>query len=221
MRLASVIFLVFLIFPAGASAAADLTLSLGGTPGVQFGASHHMSGRLVDGSTPLAGRPVELRGRAYPYTGEFAPVATATTDANGFYAITKQFDRNMELQAVATDAGATSRVVRAYVFPRPHSVFRSLSGSRLRITQFLRTPENVRLSAYTNFYLGPANAKTAPRVARAKPRRVGRGRFRATATVKIPRSWNGRFRYASCFRYSEGSGLGNPRATCPKRYRFG
>jgi hypothetical protein len=220
MRLASVIFLVFMIFPAGASAA-DISLSLGGTPEVQFGSAHHMSGRLVDGSTPLAGRPVELRGRPYPYTGEFTAVATATTDANGYYAITKKFDRNMQLQAVATDAGATSPIVRAYVFPRPHSVFKSLSGSRLRITQFLATPANVRLSAFTNFYLGPLNAKTAPRVARARPHRLRPGRFKATATVKIPRAWHGRFRYASCFRYSGSSGLGNPGASCPKRYRFG
>ena len=221
MRLASVLFLVFLIVPATASAAAYLSLSLGDTPEVQFGSPHRMSGRLVDGSTPLVGRPIELRGRAYPYTGDFTTVAKATTDANGFYAVTRKFDRNMELQAVATDAGATSPVVRAYVFPRPHSVFKSLSRNRLRITQFLATPDNVRLSAYTNFYLGPLDAKTAPRVARARPRRLRPGRLRATATVKLPRTWHGRFRYASCFRYSEGSGLGNPGASCPKRYRFG
>ena len=219
MRLALILFLV-LLFPASASAA-DISLSLGDAPEVQFGTAHRMSGRLVDGATPLAGRPVELLGRAFPYDGEFKTLATATTDANGAYAITKKFDRNMQLQAVATDAGATSPIVRAYVFPRPRSVFKALSGSRLRITQFLSTPANVRLSAYTNFYLGPKNANTAPRVARAKPRRIGPGRFKATATVKLPRSWKGAFRYASCFRYSEGSGLGDPRATCPKRYRFG
>jgi hypothetical protein len=219
MRLALILFLV-LLFPASASAA-DISLSLGDAPEVQFGTAHRMSGRLADGTTPLAGRPVELRGRAFPYDAEFKTLATATTDANGDYAIVKKFDRNMQLQAVATDAGASSPVVRAYVFPRPRSVFTSLSRSRLRITQFLRTPVNVRLSAYTNFYLGPKNAKTAPRVARAKPRRIGRGLYKATATVKLPRSWNGAFRYASCFRYSEGSGLGDPRATCPKRYRFG
>ena len=55
---------------------------------------------------------------------------------------------------------------------------------------------------------------------RAKPKRVGSGRFEATATVKLPRSFGGRFQYATCFRYSEGSGLGDPRAACPKKYRF-
>ena len=217
MRLASVLFLV-LLFPATASAA-EMSLSVT-PPEVQFGTAHRASGRLVEGATPLAGRPVELQGRAYPYKGDFKPIATATTDADGAFSFKKRFDRNMQLQAVATDAGATSPVVRAYVFPRPRSTFKALSRNRLRITQFLRTPPNVKLSARTNFYLAPQGAATAKRVARAKPRRIGRGRFKATATVALPRRWKGRFKYASCFRYSEGSGLGNPGATCPRRYRF-
>ena len=57
-------------------------------------------------------------------------------------------------------------------------------------------------------------------MARAKPRKIGRGRFKATATVSLPRAWKGAFRYGSCFRYSEGSGMGAPAARCPKRYRF-
>lgn len=218
MRLASVLFLVMLALPATASAA-QVSLSLQ-QPEVQYGTAHTASGRLVEGTSPLAGRTIELQGRAYPYDGPFQTLGTATTDANGAYAITKKFDRNMQLQAVAPDAGASSHVVRAYVFPRPRSTFRALSRSRLRITQFLRTPPNVKLSARTNFYLAPPGADTARRVARAKPRKVSPGRFKATATVKLPRSWGGEFKYASCFRYSEGSGLGNPGASCPKRYRF-
>jgi hypothetical protein len=217
MRVVSVLFLVLLL-PATASAA-EMSLSLS-TPEVQFGTAHRAAGRLVEGSTPLAGRPVELQGRAYPYAGEFERIATATTDANGAFAFKKKFDRNMQLQAVAPDAGATSAVVRAYVFPRPRSTFKALDRNRLRITQFLRTPPNVQLSARTNFYLAPPGAATAKRVALVKPRRISRGRFKATATVKLPSRWKGRFKYASCFRYSEGSGLGNPGATCPKRYRF-
>jgi len=76
------------------------------------------------------------------------------------------------------------------------------------------------LTAGTTFYLGPKNAKTAKAFARAKPRKIGKGRFKATATVKLPREWKGSFRYGSCFRYSEGSGMGAPGAECPKRYRF-
>jgi hypothetical protein len=76
------------------------------------------------------------------------------------------------------------------------------------------------LTARTTFYLGPQNAKSAPPFARAKPRRIGPGRFKATATVRLPRAWKGAFRYGSCFRYSEGSGMGSPGAECPRRYRF-
>jgi hypothetical protein len=218
MRLVSVLFLVMLALPATAQAA-QVSLSLQPRE-VQYGTAHRAEGRLVEGTAPLAGRTIELQGRAYPYDGPFQTVATATTDANGAYAVTKTFSRNMQLQAVAPDAGATSPIVRAYVFPRPRSTFKALSRSRLRIVQFLRTPPNVRLSARTNFYLAPKGASTAKRVARAKPHKVGRSRFKATATVKLPRSWGGEFKYASCFRYSEGSGLGNPGASCPKRYRF-
>jgi len=217
MRLALSLFLVLLL-PATA-AAAEISFSLD-APEVQFGTSHQASGRLVEGTTSLAGQRIELRGRAYPYDGAFEVLATTTTDANGAYAFRKRFDRNMQLQAVAPDVNASSPVVRAYVFPRPHSVFKALSRGRLRITQFLRTPANVRLTAPTNFYLAPPGAATARRVARAKPRRIAHGRFKAVATVELPRSWHGRFKYASCFRYSEGSGLGNPGASCPKRWHF-
>jgi hypothetical protein len=218
MRLALSLFLV-LLFPATA-AAADMSLALS-PPAVQFGTAHQASGRLVEGTSPLAGRTVELQGRAYPYDGELTRIATATTDAGGAFSFSQVFNRNMQLKAVATDAGVTSRVVRAYVFPRPRSVFKALSRGRLRITQFLRTPSNVKLTAKTNFYLGPKGSTSARRVARAKPRRIGPGRFKAAAKVKLPRKWNGQFKYASCFRYSEGSGLGNPGARCPKRWRFG
>jgi hypothetical protein len=218
MRLASVLFLVMLILPATASAA-EVSLSLENAE-VQFGTAHRAGGRLVEGTSPLAGRTIQLQGRPYPYDGPFKTLATATTEANGAFTFVRRFDRNMQLQAVAPDAGATSRVVRAYVFPRPRSIFTALSRNRLRITQFLRTPPNVKLSARTNFYLAPKGATSGRRVARAEPRRAGRGRFKAIATVKLPRSWHGEFKYASCFRYSEGSGLGNPGASCPKRWRF-
>jgi hypothetical protein len=47
---------------------------------------------------------------------------------------------------------------------------------------------------------------------------VRAGRYVARATVRIPRSFRGRFQYASCFRYSPGSGMGDPGQRCPKRY---
>jgi hypothetical protein len=218
MRLASILFLVLLTLPATASAA-DLSLSVENSD-VQFGKPHAASGRLVEGTTPLAGQRVELQARQFPYDGDFETIDAATTDANGAFAFERKFARNMQLQAVAPVQAATSSVVRAYVFPRTSLGFKALSRGRLRFTQTLRAPKNVKLSARTYFYLARKGAKTARRVAKAKPKRVGSGRYEATATVKLPRSFGGRFRYASCFRYSEGSGLGDPRAACPKKYRF-
>ncbi|HEX5857679.1 MAG TPA: hypothetical protein VFY91_06180, partial [Microbacterium sp.] len=57
-------------------------------------------------------------------------------------------------------------------------------------------------------------------IARAKPKKTSSGRFKATATVRLPHAWKGAFRFGSCFRYSEGSGMGAPASRCPKRYRF-
>ena len=210
---------LLLLFP-GTAAAADLTLTLSPEAGVQYGTAQGAGGRLTEGAAPLAGQAVELQARAYPYDGAFETVATGTTDANGAYAFQRRFERNVQLRAVAPAARETSPVQRAYVFPRPRSKFKALSRGRLRIIQYLRTPRGVRLTARTIFYLGPESAETAPRVATATPKPIGRGRFKATATVKLPRAWKGGFRYGSCFRYSEGSGMGNPKARCPERYRF-
>ena len=216
MRLALSL-LILLLFP-GTAAAADLSLTLEPEDGVQYGTPHAVTGTLTEGGTPLAGRTVELQRRIYPYDGGFRRVASTVTRADGTFAFKRRFDRNAQLRAVAGDARSPTR--RAYVFPRPRSKFKGLTRNRLRITQFLRVPRGVKLTAKTIFYLGPGKAKSAPPVARAKPKRIGRGRFRARATVKLPRRWGGAFRYGSCFRYSEGSGMGDPGARCPKRYRF-
>ena len=211
--------LLLLLLP-GTAAAADLSLTLSPAAGVRYGAVQAANGRLTDGAAPLAAQAVELRARAYPYEGAFETIATAQTDAAGAYAFERRFRRNVQLQVLAPAQQASSPLRRAYVFPRPRSTFLALDDGRLRITQYLRTPVGVRLTARTIFYLGPETAETAPRVAAAKPRRIGRGRFRATATVGLPPAWRGSFRYGSCFRYSEGSGMGDPQASCPRRYRF-
>ncbi len=219
MRLAITCFLVLLLLPATASAA-EVRTALLTEDGVQYGTPHELTGTLKEGTAPLAGQPVELQGRAYPYDGEFKTIAKATTRVDGTFAFKRKLDRNMDLRAFAPAQNALGSDERAYVYPRPRSTFKALANNRLRITQFLRTAPNVRLTARTTFYLGPRNAKAADPVARAKPKKIGRGRFKATATVKLPRAWKGAFRYGSCFRYSEGSGMGAPAARCPKRYRF-
>ena len=86
----------------------------------------------------------------------------------------------------------------------------------IRIVQTYRTPRSVPpLTAPTLFYVGRSGRPRAPLAARAKTRPVRRkgkrgrrGRFRASAQVRIPKAWNGRFRYASCFPYN--AGMGNP-----------
>jgi hypothetical protein len=219
MRLAITCFLVLVLLPASAQAA-DLRLALVTDEGVQYGTPHELSGSLREGTTPLAGQAIELQGRAYPYENDFKTLAKATTRADGSFSFKRRFDRNMDVRAIAPAQAVSTDDMRAYVYPRPRSTFKALPGSRLKITQFLRTAPNVRLTARTTFYLGPRDAATAKPAARAKPRKIGKGRFKATATVRLPRAWKGSFRYGSCFRYSEGSGMGAPSAACPKRYRF-
>jgi len=219
MRLLFACFLVLLAAPATASAA-ELSLALSSDAGVQLGTPHALSGTLREAKLPLAGQRVELQGRAYPFQGKFRTLAKATTRADGTFAFRRTFERNIDLRAVAPAQDERSAVLRAYVYPRPRSTFKALAGHRLRITQYLRTAPNVLLTAATTFYLGPKNAKSAPSLARAKPLRISPGRFKATATVRLPRAWKGAFRCGSCFRYSAGSGMGEPGASCPKRYRF-
>jgi len=219
MRLLFACFSVLLAFPTAASAA-DLTLELSTPDGVQYGTPQELSGSLREGVAPLPAQTVALQGRSYPFDGGFRTLAKATTRADGTFSFTRRLDRNTDLRAVAPAQGRRTAALRAYVYPRPRSTFKALSGRRLRITQFLRTAPDVRLTAATTFYLGPENAKSGLPLARAKPLRISRGRFKATATVRLPRAWKGAFRYGSCFRYSPGSGMGAPSVTCPKRYRF-
>src|SRR5918997_5588585 len=70
MRFVTLLLAALLLFPATA-AAADISIGLGSGPGVHYGESHDIRGRLAEGSTPLAGQAVELRGREYPYRGDF------------------------------------------------------------------------------------------------------------------------------------------------------
>jgi hypothetical protein len=172
---------------------------------------------LLDGA-PFAGQPVVLEGRRYPFDDEFAPIEQGVTGADGTYAFKRELDRNWDLRVRVADA--LSPRDRAYVFPAFTLTYRARSSTVLRLTQRYRVPRGVRLDKPTIFYVGRRGAKRAPRVATGELERVRSGRYRSTAIVRIPESWNGRFRYASCFRYTGGSGMGNPRASCPKRFKF-
>jgi hypothetical protein len=81
-------------------------------------------------------------------------------------------------------------------------------------------PHGVDLKRPTVFYVGRRGRSSAPRAATAEVERMRSGRFASKAVVRIPAAWKGRFRYASCFRYTVGSGMGRPNAKCPKRFRF-
>jgi hypothetical protein len=217
--------LALAVAPAGASAAA-LDVRVRPAGGTDFGESHTVSGQITgpDGA-PLAGRQVTLEVRSYPYRRAFRAVATATSDVDGRFAFERAFDRNHQVRVLAPEFGDRSTVARAYVFPRTALTFGLVRRNVIRIVQAYRTPKNVKLTAPTLFYVGKAGKQRAPLAARARTKpvkrkgKVRKGRFRASAVVRIPKAWGGRFRYASCFPYN--AGMGNPRLGCPKkRYRF-
>ena len=172
---------------------------------------------LLDGA-PYAGQQVLLEGRRYPFDDEFAVLETGVTGADGTYAFARELDRNWDLRVRVGDG--VSPQERAYVFPAFELTFRARSSRVIKLTQRYRVPRGVRLEKPTIFYVGPRGAKRAPRADTGELERIRPGRYRSTAVVRLPAKWNGRFRYASCFRYTGGSGMGNPRSSCPKRFRF-
>ena len=48
-----------------------------------------------------------------------------------------------------------------------------------------------------------------------KLKRTSAGHYTSQVTVTLPSGWHGAFRYASCFRASPGSGMGDPHQSCP------
>jgi hypothetical protein len=204
-----------------ASAAADVTLTDQSGGGVRYGAAQKVAGRVTDAAG--AGVPaavVRVEARPFPYTSAFAAVGTVTTGATGRFTFSRSFPRNTQLRAIAVVSGEKSHTLRTYVFPAVTLTFQQLSPHRLKLIQTYKTPAAVELRAPTIFYLGPGKAKTAGPSARGETRRVRAGRFRSTAKVSLPDAWKGSFKYGSCFRYTKGSGMGDPKAGCPKRYRF-
>jgi hypothetical protein len=204
-----------------AAAAAVVEIEVSPKGGADFGETHAVTGRLTGPyGAPLVGRRVVLEARRYPYRGlQFTALGEATTGLDGRFAFDQAFDRNHEVRVLAPEFGDRSAVEPAYVFPLTKLTFKLVRRNTIRIIQTYRTPKDVRLTAPTFFYVGPAGAKTAPRAATARTRRIRRGRFSARALVRIPKAWKGHFRYASCFPYN--AGMGDPKVGCPKkRYKF-
>ena len=226
LRALLIALLALAVAPAAASAAVlDIQVSPRG--GADFGEIHTITGKLTGPyGAPLVGRRVDLEVRRHPYRGRrFRPVVQAFSGLDGRFAFEHRFARNHQIRVVAPEFGDRSVVRPVYVFPRAALSFELARRNVIRLVQTYRTPRGVRLTAPTLFYVGQAGRRRAPLAARAKTRpvrqggRIRRGRFRATALVRIPKAWKGRFRYASCFPYN--AGMGNPRLGCPrKRYTF-
>lgn len=221
MRRLLVPVLVFLLAPT--AQAAELTLDVDeGDRGVHWGESHEVNGTLTsDGRTPLAGQQVVLQGRRFPFDDPFEQLATTTTGPDGTFRFSTELTRNTKLRAFAPALVTRSKQVTAHLFPATHLSFRQVQPGVVRITQDYRVPRAARLAGKTLFYVAPRNAKTSRINRLATTRRVSAGHFRARVTVNIPDSYGGRFRYAACYRYSPGSGLGDPKISCPRSgYRF-
>jgi hypothetical protein len=209
-----------LAVPTNALATPNLSAQLA-SQSVRYGASHKMAGKLVDGTTPLAGQELVLEGRRYPYEGSYRVIGRGTTDADGRFRFRPKLDRNHLLRVVAPVQRLTSETEHAYTLPSFSLSYRAVAPGVARLLQRYTVPKGVKLTAPTHFYLGRQGAKWSTKAMTGRTKRTASGRYRSTVRVKLPMSWHGRFRFGSCFRTSQGSGMGDPKATCPKvRLRF-
>jgi len=215
----SVLLATLMLLIAAPTASAAVTVSIRLAPSeAQFGGTTVISGKVLSDGAPLANQPVQLDGKRYPFEDPLTSLDATMTAADGSYSFERELDRNWQFRVIA--AGVKSERVHAYLFPATTLTYRARSARVIRVILRYRVPRGVKLDQPTIFYVGRRGRKTAPRVASAKPERIRSGRYRSTAIVRIPEAWNGFFRYAACFRYTGGSGMGNPRASCGRRYRF-
>jgi hypothetical protein len=210
-----VLLLTALALPASAHAAPVLNVDLA-RESVRYGQAHRIEGTLTDGTAALAGKAVVLEGRRYPYEGSYRVIERTTTNAEGEFRFSVELDRNHRLRVVAPAQKVQSDRVQAYTFPGFELSFRAISPGVVRLYQRYTVPKQVRLSSPTLFYLGRRGAARASLRRSGALRRVRAGRYTSHVTVTLPSSWNGAFRYASCFRASVGSGMGDPDQSCPK-----
>jgi len=210
-----IVLLAALIAPASAAAAPSLDADLA-RDSVQYGAAHTVTATLVDGTTPLAGQEVVLEGRRYPYEGSDRVIDRQKTDAEGKVAFKPELDRNHRLRVLVPALTLESDVLNAYTLPAFELSFRALRPGVVRVSQRYTVPKTVKLKSPTLFYLGSRKAKTASLRESGDLARIKAGRYSSRVTVTLPDGWNGAFRYASCFRPTPGTGMGDPRARCPK-----
>jgi hypothetical protein len=211
---------LLLAVPATAQAAPVLVVDVE-KAAVGYGSRHTVSGTLEDGTTPLAGQEVVLEGRRYPYEGSYRVIARGTTGADGRFTFRPKLDRNHVLRVVAPAQRLTSEKEHAYTLPSFSLSYKAVAPGVVRLFQRYTVPKGVKLTATTHFYLGKRGAKWSTKAMTGATKRTAAGRYRSAVKVRLPMSWHGRFRFGSCFRTSQGSGMGDPKATCPKvRMRF-
>jgi hypothetical protein len=230
LRTALIGLAIALIAPAAPAAAAQVSLDVTQPAGVRLGSPTKLTGSATNAGAPLANRTVRLEVRRHPFTGPWRQRGSAVTAADGSFSFAPELDRNHAVRArlvgVAPEPDSLSPLRQAYVLPAFTLTFRERSKRVLRLRQRYTVPRDARLSAPTRFYVGPCKpgahdsctAKRAPFRAKAETRRVRAGRYVARATVRIPKSFHGRFQYVSCFVYSPGSGMGDPDQRCPRKF---
>jgi hypothetical protein len=224
-----VLALALLLAAAAPAAAAEVSVQVKPQAGVRLGTSIGIAGQATENGLPLSGRTVRLEVREHPFTGEWTPRAEGRTGADGRYAFSPALRRNHQVRVVLVGVppapDTVSPIAQAYVLPAFTLTFEQDGPRRIRLRQVYTVPKHVRLSAPTRFYVGPCKpgrrgrctAQRAPFRKQTETERVRAGRYVARATVRIPKSYEGRFTYVSCFGYSEGSGMGNPKLRCPRR----
>jgi hypothetical protein len=221
--------LALLLATAAPAAAAELSISVDPRDGVRLGFDTKVTGVATENGAPLAGRTVRLEMRAHPFTGAWTPRGEAQTGADGGYSFSKRLKRNHQLRVVLVGVppapDVASPIAQAYVLPAFTLSFDQARGQRIKLRQVYTVPKAVKLTAPTRFYVGPCKpdkrgdctAKRAPFRTKTDTRKIRAGRYVASATVRIPPKYKGRFTYVSCFGYSKGSGMGNPGLRCPRK----
>jgi hypothetical protein len=213
---------------AAPASAAEISLSAEPAAGVRLGSATELTGAVTENGAPLAGLTVALELRRHPYKGGWRrDGGTEVTDADGSFSFSRELDRNHQarVRLVGVTPVIYSPPEDAYVLPAFTLTFRQQGRRGLRLRQVYTVPRATELTAPTRFYVGACKPRSGDCTARlaklratAETRRVRAGRYVATARVRLPKSFGGRFQYVSCFVYSPGSGMGDPDQRCPRRY---
>jgi hypothetical protein len=214
---------------AAPASAAEISLSVDPAAGVRLGSATQLRGKVTEGDAPLAGLTVALELRRHPYErGWRRSGITDVTAADGSFSFARKLDRNHHARVRLVDVtpATYSKPRDVFVLPAFTLTFDQQRGLRLRLRQVYTVPRGTELTAPTRFYVGPCEpdkrgrctARFAKFRAAAETRRVRAGRFAASARIRLPKSYRGRFPYSSCFAYSPGSGMGDPEQRCPKRF---